>query len=137
MTDFSMTSYLSKKLGDHVLDGMIYTPPAQSFLSLHTGNPTRGGVRTFEISTSGTGYARQILTGNLSSTDAVTGLQSLIAVMNYSPALIDIGTITYVGIDDAATSGNMLLFAAISTAQVANAGYQFQLVPGQLSVLWQ
>ena len=78
-----------------------------------------------------------MLTGNLSATDAITGLQTLISVMNFSPALIDVGTITHVGIDDAVTAGNMLLFAAVSTAQVADAGYQFQLVAGQLSILWQ
>lgn len=78
-----------------------------------------------------------MLTGNLSATDAITGLQSLISVMNYLPVTIDVGTITYVGIDDAVTGGNMLLFAPVSTAQVADAGYQFQLVAGQLSILWQ
>lgn len=137
MTDFAQTAYLSKKIGDYVFDGVAWTPPAQTFLSLHIGNPTRSGARTFEISTSGTGYARQLLTGNLSVTDPVSGLQALTTTMNYSPALVDLGTISYIGIDDAVTGGNMLMFAAVSTAQVANAGYQFQLIAGQLTILWQ
>lgn len=137
MTEFAMTSYLRKKVGDYITSGTVYTPPATIYLSQHTGDPTATGSRAFEISTSSTGYVRQILSGNLSVVDAVTGLQSLVNVINFSPALIDLGTVSYLGIDDALSGGNMLMFAALSTAQVCNAGSQFQLVAGQLTIQWQ
>lgn len=130
----SKTSYLRKKLLDHALNKAAWVAPTELYLSLHTGDPTISGSLTDEISTSGTNYARQRLDTKLGTVDATTGISLLNDWITTLAALTEWGTITHIGISDAATAGNMLYFGQLTAAQTTTIGQAFQLAPGQLSI---
>lgn len=132
-----MTSYLGKKLVDHVIVQSAYMQPASVWLSGHTADPTRTGSHSNEISTSGTGYARQNITAKMNAADATTSIALNSTVIIIGPATADWGTINYGGIEDAASASNMLISNALTTAQTINNGSSFQLVPTQLQIQFQ
>lgn len=130
----AMTLYLQKKLLDHVLRIADYDMPAALYLGLHTGNPGEAGSRSFEITFSGSGYARADLSSQMSATDLSSGSSRLLFVMNIGPATIDWGDVSYVSIDDDPTAGNMLFYAALELVQNTPIGEQIQFAPGQIVV---
>lgn len=129
-----MTSYLQQKLLDALLGITPYSIPATLYLSLHTASPTDTGSHANEVSTSGTGYARLSLATKMGATDATTGVSLNTATLTIGPATADWGVISYIGIEDAASGGNMLMWGAPSTAKSVPSGDVFQLVPSQLSI---
>lgn len=133
----SMTRYLEAALQDHMLGLTAYTMPTGVFLGLHTASPTKSGSRTYEVTTSGSGYARQAITAKMGATNTSTGIAVNTVVITHGPATTDWGTITYASIDDAVTAGNMLEFAAPVTAQTVPIGESFQLTPGQMSLRFE
>jgi hypothetical protein len=132
-----MTSYLQKSLLDAFLDIAPYTMPTALYMSLHTADPGEAGSHVNEISTSGTGYARQSIHTKMGATDAVNGISLNLVTLTAGPALTDWGTVSYIGIEDASTAGNQCLNGAPTTAKVMTTGESFQLVPSQLSIQFQ
>lgn len=132
-----VTSYLGKKMVDHVLTKAVYTPAASIWISAHTGDPTRTGSHSNEISTSGTGYARQNITSNMTVADAVTSISSNSSVIIVGPATADWGTLNYGAFEDAVSASNMLFSGALTTAQTINNGANFELVPTQAQLQFQ
>lgn len=130
----SMTSYLQKKLLDDLLGIAPYTPPATLYLSLHTASPGESGSHANEISTIGTAYARIPITPFMGATDPSSGVSLNTTLLIAGPATLDWGTVTYIGIEDALTAGNMLLWGAPTTAKTVTVGEGFQLVPAQLQI---
>lgn len=132
-----MTSYLGKKLVDHVLGFSVYTAPAAVWLSALASDPTRTGSHSSEISTSGTGYARQNISTKMAAADGVTSIALNSTVIIIGPATADWGTINYGAFEDAASASNMLASGALTTAQTINTGASFELVPTQLQMQFQ
>lgn len=129
-----MTSFLQKSLLDAVLGITPYAMPAALYLSLHTASPTDTGSHANEVATGGTGYARQSIFAKMGATDAVTGISLNTATLVAGPATTDWGTVSYVGIEDASSAGNMCIWGAPTTAKTVTTGESFQLVPSQLSI---
>lgn len=127
----SMTSYLQKKLLDHSLGLASFAMPATVYVSLHTADPTNTGSLTNEVTTIGTGYARVAATSKMNATDSVTGISSNNASISFGPALTDWGTVTHVGISDAPSAGNMLLFGPLTVVQTTPIGESVQFSSGQ------
>lgn len=130
----SMTSYLQKRLLDHSLGLTAFTMPTTVYVSLHTADPTNTGSLAAEVSTTGTGYARVAITAKMNATDSVTGVSSNNASISLGPALSDWGTITHVGISDASSGGNMLLYGALTIVQTTPIGESVQFSAGQFVV---
>lgn len=88
-------------------------PAATTWLALLTGPPTDDGTTTVpEVSTSGTGYAREQIT-------SWTGSGSSRASGNdvtFGPATSSWGTITHFGIFDAASGGNMVAWGTFGSS---------------------
>jgi hypothetical protein len=129
-----MTSFLQKALLDAFLNIAPYSMPTAVFLSLHTASPTDAGSHANEVSTSGTGYARQTLATKMNATDATNGFSQNTATITAGPATADWGTVSFVAIEDAATAGNMCIWGAPTTAKAVPTGDVFQLVPSQLAI---
>lgn len=129
-----LSLYAQKKVLDHLLLVATFSPPPGVFMSLHTADPTDSGSTVNEVPTSGTNYARFSLAGIMSAADLMTGITTLISVVNIGPASTDWGLITHVGFWDAVTAGNMLFSGQLSTAQDTPLGKQFQLLAGQFQV---
>jgi hypothetical protein len=124
----SATSYLRKKVMDHLTGVTTYSSPTL-YLSLHSADPGPTGSHAAEISDSS--YHRQSLAGIMGAADATTGISVNTSVINFSPATVE-WDVRYFGIEDALTSGNMLIPGIPSLPKIVAAGSPFQLAPGQL-----
>ena len=122
----AISTYLANKLLDHTLRNVAYTPPSTVYLALYTSNPGAGDTGT-EVS--GGGYARQVVTFNPASAGQVVSSADVV----FPVATASWGTITHVGVRDAATGGNLLYYAALSTVKTIAAGDQIKFPAGQLS----
>lgn len=134
------TDYLEAKLLDHIFTDPAYTPPSTLYLGLLSGSASddAGGGLT-EVSTSGTAYARIAVTatdfGAATGTAPVTksnssGKTFAQATANYASG----ANITYWGIWDASTSGNLLITGALSVAKPVMSGDTATLASGALVV---
>ena len=106
----SLTDFAELKLLDHIFENTAYTPVAQLYLALFVTDPTDAGVVTSEPSTNG--YARASI-----AFSAASGRKIVQNGQVTFPQCTggDWGIISYWGIMDAASSGNMLAYGAFST----------------------
>lgn len=129
----NMTQFLQKKLLDHALNIASWTMPTNVYLALHTADPGEGGSTANEVSTSGTGYARQSLNGVMIATVLSTGRTTNSSAITFATATADWGNISHVSIHDQA--GNMLFYGAMNEVfPVANGQTLTPLSPGQLVI---
>ena len=124
----SFSNYLETELLDHVFNNAAYTSPSTVYVSLHTANPDEDGSGA-EVSTSGTGYARQAGSFSVSGNTATTS-----AAIEYATATASYGTVTHVGIYDASTAGNLLAYAALTTSKSISSGDVFRIPAGDLDI---
>ena len=124
----SFSNYLETELLDHIFTNSAYTSPTTVYVSLHTANPDEDGSGA-EVSTSGTGYARQAGSFSVSGNTATTS-----AAVEYATATASYGTVTHVGIYDASTGGNLLAYAALSTSKSIASGDVFRIPAGDLDI---
>lgn len=108
------STYLSNKILDHSLGTATFTKPTAVYLSLHTASPGPNGAVPNEVS--GGSYARQALTASAAAS-ASTSNSNAINFTNM-PAC----TITYWGIWDASTAGNLLFYGALTSSKTVNSG---------------
>ncbi len=125
-----MSDYLEKKLLDHVLRNTAYTPPASVYLALFTTDPTDAGTGT-EVT--GGAYARQKITFGAASSPG--GTASTTADIAFPVATANWGTVTHVGIYDAATAGNLLFHGALNTPRTINIDNQLCILAEELVVI--
>ena len=97
----NLTNYLENKLIDHFLGTTSYTMPADVYIALFTVAPADAGGGT-EVT--GGSYARQIATFSGASSGATSNDSNI--DFTGMPA----ATTVAIGIFDASTSGNMLLY---------------------------
>jgi hypothetical protein len=130
------SNYLENKLLDHVLTATGYTAPTTRYLALFTNTSTaaaanlEAGTLTDEVSTSGTGYGREEITFASASGGSSASDQSV----TFDPAESNWGTITHVAVMDAATSGNVLFYGAVTTSKTIETGDTFQVSSGNLTI---
>ena len=124
----SFTNFLETEILDHVFGGNAYSAPGTLYVGLFTAAPDDTGGGT-EVSTSGTGYARQsaafTVTGNTASNSAS---------IEYPTATASYGTVTHVGIFDAASSGNLMAYASLTASKAIDTGDVFRIPTGDLDV---
>lgn len=124
------SNYLERKILDHALGTTTYTKPSAVYVSLHTANPADDASGA-EVS--GGSYARQAATFSAATTDgggASTAITS--AALNWTN--LPTATVTHVGIYDAATSGNLLYYGALSSSKSITSGDNFTINTGSLVV---
>lgn len=113
----SKTDYLENKILDYVLRNQAAFATATVYLALFTATPSDTGGGT-EVS--GGSYARQAITFGAASGGSITNS----GTVTFSAATADWGTVTSFAIMDAATSGNMLYWGALSANKTINNGDQ-------------
>ncbi len=124
-----MSNFLENALINATLRNTTYTSVATVYVSLWTSDPTDAGSGT-EVSTSGTSYARTAVTFGAPSDGASTNN----ADVTFPTATASWGTVGWIGINDAATSGNLLYHTALDTAKAIDSGDIFKISTGNLSV---
>lgn len=125
MAEFS--NYLENKLLDHVLRNTSYTSPTTVYVGLYTSNPDEGNTGT-EVS--GGSYARQVL----SVTTASGGVVTSSADVTFPQATASWGTISHIGMLDALTSGNLLMYTALTTSKAIDTGDIFKMTTNNITV---
>ena len=122
-----MSNYLENALINATLRNTSYTSPTTTYLSLYTSDPTDADTGT-EVT--GGSYVRQAITFSSPS----NGVTSNSAAIEFPQATADWGTISYIGIRDAVTSGNLLYHTALDASKVINNGDIFKITSTNLSV---
>ena len=122
-----MSNYLENALINVTLRSTAYTAPTTVYVSLWTSDPTDAGSGT-EVS--GGSYARTAVTFGAPSNGASTNS----ADVTFPTATALWGTVGWIGINDAATSGNLLYHSPLDTAKLIDSGDIFKITTGNLSV---
>jgi len=122
-----MSNFLENALINATLRNTTYTSVATVYVSLWTSNPTDAGSGT-EVS--GGSYARTSVTFAAPSNGVTTNN----ADVTFPTATASWGTVGWIGINDAATSGNLLYHTALDTAKAIDSGDIFKIASGNLSV---
>lgn len=105
----SFSDYLEDKVLNHVFGGTAYTAPSTLYVGVFTSAASDTGPGT-EVS--GNGYARQSAAFTVSGTSPTTATSS--AAIEFPEATGSWGTVTYAGVFDSLTGGNMLAWAELT-----------------------
>lgn len=122
-----MSNYLENALINATLRNTTYTAPATVYVSLWTSDPTDAGSGT-EVS--GGSYARTSVTFGAPSNGA--SLNS--SAVEFPQATASWGTVGWIGINDALTTGNLLYHTPLTTSKTIDTGDIFKIAIGSLSV---
>ena len=122
-----MSNFLENALINATLRNTTYTSVATVYVSLWTSDPTDAGSGT-EVS--GGSYARTAVTFGAPSGGVTTNN----ADVTFPTATGSWGTVGWIGINDASTSGNLLYHTALDTAKAIDSGDIFKIASGNLSV---
>lgn len=127
MTTNAFTNYLENKIMAYVFTGTAFSSPSgRLYLGLFTAAPGEGGGGT-EVS--GSGYARKIVTMTTSGNASTNS-----AAVEFDAATGTWGTITYVAVFDALTSGNMLAYGELTASKTITTGDVFRVPSGDLDI---
>ena len=122
-----MSNYLENALINVTLRATSYTAPTTVYVGLYTSDPTDANTGT-EVS--GGSYARKSATFGAPS----NGASTTSADITFDQATASWGTIAYIGILDALTSGNLLYHTALDTSKAIDTGDIFKIASGSLTV---
>ena len=122
-----MSNYLENALINATLRNTSYTSPATVYVGLYTSDPTDANTGT-EVS--GGSYVRTAVTFGAPS----NGVSTNSAAVEFPQATGSWGTVGWIGILDASTSGNLLYHTALDTSKTIDSGDIFKISIGNLSV---
>lgn len=123
----AMSDYLENAILNATLRGQAWTPPATVYLALYTSDPTDTKTGT-EVT--GGAYARQTIAFNA----PLNGAASSTADVLYPIATAGWGTVTHIGIFDAATGGNLLYHGPLTNTKTIATDDQLKLAAGDITV---
>jgi hypothetical protein len=127
----AMSNFLTNKIIDFVMRGQVYTPPTNVFVALATttGSPaacgtevTGGSYTRVSVPTSLTAWSATQGAGTITVSTGTSGATSNNATITFPAPTANWGTVTEFCVFDAATSGNLLFRAALTTSKVINNG---------------
>lgn len=114
----AMSNYTEKKVGEHMLRGVVSTSPGQTWLALYTSSPGDDNAGT---ECSFTGYARQTFGVTPSAAWSSIGVDGRTKNQNTITFPANAGgsniVVTHWGIFDASTGGNLLFHGALDSSK--------------------
>ena len=122
----SFTNFLETEILDHVFAGAAYTAPSTLYLGLFTAAPGEAGGGT-ELS--GSVYVRKAITFTTSGDTTSNN-----AAVEFPTATGSWATVTHVGVFDASTSGNLMVYATLSASKAVASGDVFRVPSGDLDI---
>lgn len=128
ITDTQANAVLDKLLGQAVGSGGLW--PATVYIGLLLAEPNADGSGVVEPA-GGLGYARVGVTNNATQWPAASTRQKTHAnsITFAAASGGNWGTVTYVGIFDAVSGGNLLAAGALQTSRPVNDGDVFRFLP--------
>ena len=125
------SDYLEAAILDHVFKLATFTAPTNLYVALFTSAPSDSGGGT-EVS--GNAYARVQVTNDTSSwTRTGSTVVNDNAITFPAPSPSSWGTVTHYGVFDAASSGNLLDWGALTASRSTTAGVAVSFAAGDLS----
>lgn len=127
----ALSNFLENKVIDQLFRGQAYTFPSTLYVGLFTAAPSDSGGGT-EVS--GGSYARVSVTaslanwagtqaaGSTTASSGTSGTTSNNIAVTFPAPTANWGSVTHVGIFDAATSGNLLIHGALTIPKTVNNG---------------
>lgn len=125
----SFSDYLEDKVLKHVFANTAYTAPTTLYVALFTVAPTDAGGGT-EVS--GTAYARQAMTFTVSGTNPTQATNT--GAVEFPTAGSAWGTIVAAAVFDAASAGNMLAWADLTSNKTIASGDVFRFPASSFTV---
>jgi len=122
-----MSNYLENALINVTLRATTYTAPTTVYVGLYTSDPTDAGSGT-EVT--GGSYVRKAATFAAPS----NGVSTTSADITFDQATASWGTIGWIGILDASTTGNLLYHTPLDTSKTIDTGDIFKIAAGSLTV---
>jgi len=125
------SDYLEQKILDDIFGISAFSVPGTVYVALFTAAPSDSGGGT-EVS--GNAYGRVAVT-NSGTNWTRTGSQvaNATAITFATPTPSGWGTVTHFGVFDASTSGNLLIWAALTTPRLTAAGTAVSFAIGALT----
>ena len=124
-----MSNYLENALLNGTLNGTTYTAPAAIYVALYTSDPTDANTGT-EVS--GGSYARTAVT--FATASGTSGSVASNADCTFPQATGTWGTVGWIGLMDASSSGNLLYHTALDASKTIATGDIFKIASGSLTV---
>mgnify|MGYP003134923723 FL=1 len=126
----AFSDYLEDKLLKHTFANTAFTTPGTVYLGLFTAAPDDSSGSGTEVS--GGSYARISCAFSVSGTSPTTATNSSAA--EFATATGSWGSVGWVAVFDASTSGNMLAWSALTTAKTVSSGDVFRFDGGDLDI---
>lgn len=121
----NLSNYLENKVLDHFLGTTAYTMPTTVYVALYTVAPSDTGGGT---EATGGSYARQVSTFSASSGGATSN------ATNVDFSSMPAATIVAIGVHDAITAGNLLVWGTLSSNKALDAGDTLRIATGDLDI---
>lgn len=125
------SNFLETSLFNHVFRNTAYTPAATLYLALFTSTATsaelEAGTLTNEVT--GGSYARQTVTFGAPT----NGAGSNSSTVTFPTASAGWGTIRFVAVMDASSTGNVLWYAQLTSDVTINTSNTFQFNSGSVA----
>lgn len=127
----ALSDYLENKLIDFLLRGQAFAAPATTYVALLTAAPSDASGGT-EVS--GGAYARVAITSSMANwagtqaaastvaSSGTSGTTSNNAAVTFPAPTANWGVVTHFGVYDAATGGNLLFWAALTSSKTVSSG---------------
>ena len=124
----SLSNTFETRVLTWLFTGDAVTRPSAFYIALFTSNPDEDASGT-EVSTSGTAYARQSATFTVSGNEATNS-----AAIEFPTATASYGTVTHIGVFEAASAGNLIAYAALTTSKAIDTGDVLRLPANDLDI---
>lgn len=127
----AMSDFLENKFIDHLFRNRSYTVPSTIYVGLYTAAPSDSGGGT-EVT--GGSYARVLVGPSDSAWQSTQGTTTAVAssgtggntsngsTITFPTPSANWGTVTHFGVFDASTSGNLLIWGALTASKNINNG---------------
>lgn len=125
----ALSDYLEVALLNAVLRNTSYTSPATVYVGLFTSS-----VNDDASGTEVTGGSYQRTSVAFSAPNATTGVILNSGTVTFPTATGSWGTITYMGIFDAQTNGNLLFWGSLTTPKTVGTGDVVKFLASDLSI---
>jgi hypothetical protein len=131
----SFSDYLEDEILDDIFGNAAYSVPATLYVGLWTSALSDASTGSSAGEVSGGAYARVAVTNNDTNWPAASsGAKANGTAITFTQATASWGTVTYFGIIDAATTGNMLGWGALTQSKAIGDGDTAAFAIGDLDV---
>jgi hypothetical protein len=125
----ALSDYAEKLILDWMMTTGSATRPTNWYVGLYTAAPSDAGGGT-EVS--GSGYAREPVT--FAAATSGTGTTSNTGIVSFTASGGNWGSITHIGIHDAASAGNLLWHGSLAAAKNVQDGDSLEFAVGNIDL---